>query len=132
MERERAPQEFDTSQTAARMVTVLVVEDDPDARETLGVVLEMDGLRVIGAATVAAALAAGDSEASIDLLVTDLTLPDGRGDTVARALEQRHPLMRSIFLSGGPELALSPRQRYLSKPARMGAILREVHALLEA
>jgi DNA-binding NtrC family response regulator len=113
------------------LLTVLVVEDDPDAREALGVVLEMDGLRVIGAATVADALAAGRREASIDLLVTDLSLPDGRGDAVAVALGQRHPSMRSIFLSGEAALPLSPGQRYLCKPARLGAILREVHALLE-
>lgn len=127
-----ALQEHRSTGTATRTSTVLVVDDDPDARESLGTLLELDGLRVLEAGTVADALAIGRREASIDLLVSDLSLPDGRGDLVASVLEKRHPAMRSIFLSGESSLPLTPRQRFLCKPARIGAILREVHALLGA
>jgi DNA-binding NtrC family response regulator len=113
-------------------LTVLVVEDDPDARETLGALLELDGLRVLGAGTVADAIAVGWREPVIDLLMTDLSLPDGRGDAVAMALVERHPAMRSIFLSGDSSLTLTSSQRFLCKPARIGAILREVHSLMGA
>jgi response regulator RpfG family c-di-GMP phosphodiesterase len=132
MQQEESGQDLRSKGTPTRRLTVLVVEDDAYAPETLGTLLEMDGLRVLGAGTVADAIAVGRREALIDLLVTDISLPDGRGDAVAVALEQRHPTMRSIFLSGDSSVTLTPRQRFVCKPARIGTILREVHALMEA
>lgn len=109
-------------------LTVLIVEDDPDARETLVEALAMEGLHVIGAATAIEALEVGRREAWIDVLVTDLGLPDGRGDAVASALGRDHPAMRSVFLSGSEPPLLGVGQSFLRKPVRLAAILRAIHA----
>lgn len=111
-------------------VTVLLVEDAPDTRYILTTLLEMEGLRVLPAASVAEALAAGVRARRIDLLLADLRLPDGAGEEVASRLQPRHPEMRSLFLSGGAPPPLAAGQAYLRKPAGIDRILGEIRALL--
>ncbi len=69
------------------MATILVVEDERKLRELLRSYLEREGLSVLSAGTGAEALSIAD-EASPDLVVLDLGLPDIGGDTVA--IELRH------------------------------------------
>jgi CheY-like chemotaxis protein len=114
------------------VITVLLVEDSLDARETLVTLLEMHGLRVIGAATAAEALAAGRQHPTIHLLLSDLHLPDGSGAEVAAGLQRIHPAMRSLFMSGDGAPALGAGQAYLQKPAGIAAVLREIAGLLRS
>ena len=111
-------------------ITVLLVEDSLDAREILVTLLEMNGLRVVGAATAAEALAAGHENATIHLLLTDLNLPDGTGGEVAAALQRIHPAMRSLFLSGDEPPPLAAGQAFLRKPIGIASVLREIDDLL--
>lgn len=111
--------------------TVLIVEDSEDVRHVLEEVLAMEGLRVLVAA------GAGDArevarQQTIDVLVADLRLPDGHGGEVAADLEHRNPTLCTLFLSGDAPPALAARQRFLQKPARIAAILREVRGMLAA
>ena len=67
------------------MYRVLVVEDEPEIRRILRVLLESEGYRVVEAETVARA----DVEARAhkpDLLIVDLGLPDGNGIDVIRGV----------------------------------------------
>jgi two-component system CheB/CheR fusion protein len=82
---------------------ILVVEDHLDTAMALSDLLRERGYRVTVAGTVAAALAAvaggeGGAEA-IDLVVSDLGLPDGSGQDLMRELV-RHHNVRGIALSG--------------------------------
>jgi len=114
-------------------ITVLLVEDSRDAREILVALLEMHGLRVVGAATAAEALAAGREQATIHLLLSDLNLPDGTGGEVAAALQRIHPAMRSLFMSGAMRPPpLGSGQALLQKPVRIAAVLREIDDLLRS
>lgn len=63
----------------------LVVDDDPDIRDLVVMVLEGIGLTVETAATGAQAVAAA-REAAPDLITLDLTLPDADGTDVCREL----------------------------------------------
>ena len=67
------------------MARVLVVEDNADAGDAMRMLLEAGGHDVRVAGTVADAIAACN-ENHIDLMLLDLTLPDGDGlDVLARA-----------------------------------------------
>ena len=114
-------------------ITVLLVEDSTDARELFACLLELNGLRVVGAASAAEALAAGQKQAAIDVLLADLHLPDGGGVEVAATLEQIHPAMRSLFMSGDSAAPpLGAGQAFIRKPAGIAAILREIDSLLRS
>ncbi|HEY8142144.1 MAG TPA: response regulator [Kofleriaceae bacterium] len=113
-----------------RTVTVLLVEDSPDARYLLTTLLEVHGLRVLAAATAQEALEAARQAGPIDVLLSDLRLPDGDGTQVASSLERIQPGIRSLFISGDPPPPLAPGQAFLRKPARIVAILREIRALV--
>lgn len=83
--------------------TVLVVDDEPDLAEVVRRVLARKGYAVL------TANGAGDGvrqlrECSdvIDLLVTDVRMPDGTGREVVDAARQTHPETRVLYMSGLP------------------------------
>jgi PAS domain S-box-containing protein len=83
---------------ADRPLHILLVEDHGDTAEAMAALLEVLGHRVTVAGTVAAALAAAEGN-ELDLVVSDLGLPDGHGHDLMRDLSRRHGL-RGIALSG--------------------------------
>ena len=88
---------------------VLVVEDEPDAREFLTTLLTRFGADVIPAASVQEALA-GLESGRPDVLVTDLVMPDEDGftliqkvRTMERAVGSRLPAIAVTALAGTEE-----------------------------
>jgi two-component system response regulator GlrR len=69
-------------------VTVLLVEDDVDNLEPLASFLDGEGARTFGAGSISSALSLTEGE-NIDLLVSDLELPDGDGGALLATLRQR-------------------------------------------
>jgi PAS domain S-box-containing protein len=67
---------------------VLLVEDDEDLAEVLTTMLDDAGLQVLHAASVAEAIARGPGWEP-DVIVLDLQLPDGSGEEVVAAFQQR-------------------------------------------
>jgi two-component system cell cycle sensor histidine kinase/response regulator CckA len=81
--------------------TILLVEDEAIVRELTVQILEADGYRVLEAMNGAEALQiAGEHQAPIQLLLTDVTMPGVSGQELASQLRQRHPDMRVLFMSG--------------------------------
>ena len=81
--------------------TVLVVEDEPAVRRVMRTVLRRAGYQVLEATNLAQALAvASDGSARVDLLLTDLVLPDGTGGEVAQQVTELRPELRVLFISG--------------------------------
>ena len=68
-------------------VKVLVVDDEPDARELLAAVLAHHGAAVTAASSVAEALAAVN-ESAPDVVVSDIGMPDADGYELARRLRE--------------------------------------------
>jgi len=115
---------------------VLIVEDVPSVRSFVAEVLEEAGYRCTQAGDVETALVHLQSEAQIDLLLTDVGLPRMNGRELAeraRALRQGLPILfmtgyaekainREVFLSSGMEL--------LAKPFKMNELLEKVRASL--
>jgi CheY-like chemotaxis protein len=80
---------------------VLLVEDDPDVRGVARRLLERAGYGVLEAGDAAAALAWLRSEARIDLLFTDVTLPRGvSGPEIARETATLRPELPVLFTTG--------------------------------
>ena len=81
--------------------TVLLVEDDLDNLELLAICLESEGAHVLQAASVASALALSMTP-RIDILISDLELPDGDGSNLLGQLRSREGWARlpAIAVSG--------------------------------
>jgi signal transduction histidine kinase len=71
-------------------VTVLVVEDDPDARGALRILLELAGARACVAGSASEALAAMARE-RIDVVISDIAMPGEDGYSLVSKLRERQP-----------------------------------------
>jgi CheY-like chemotaxis protein len=102
--------------------TVLVVDDDDDVRDYAAAVLQDVGYQVVVAANPSAALDELGDCSTIDLLFTDVVLPEINGFKLAELAKRRHPALRVLYASGYPEIvARQPIERYgriLAKPYR--------------
>lgn len=113
---------------------ILVIEDNPAAREAIDVYLGRHGYQVVTAATGAAALAALDA-APHDLAILDLALPDMDGLALCRTLRARAGQLPILILTGRAgvedELAgfAAAADDYLRKPAALPVLLARVRAL---
>jgi len=86
---------------AGRGETVLIVEDDASVLLVAKRILEQAGYRVLSASSLVQALAVTRSTpAAIDLLLTDLVLPDGGGRDVAERVAELRPEIRVLYVSG--------------------------------
>ena len=78
---------------------VLLVDDHADTVSLMARLLRGQGFDVLKADSVTAALAAHDGR-PIDLLVSDVSLPDGTGLDLIQRLSARTPAIRGIAVSG--------------------------------
>jgi len=120
--------------------TILLVEDEPDLRESCREILELEDYRVLAAESMAeAGRAARDSDEPIDLLVTDIRLPDGRGTDLAADLVAEFGERPIVLVSGYGDLPAEHLDEiegapatFLAKPFRVEALLTTVADLLAA
>ena len=83
------------------MAAILIVDDEPSARLTLGLLLRHRGHRVHEADSVEAATRALGRE-TYDVVVTDLRMPDGLGLDVLRTTKVRDPEASVVLLTAHP------------------------------
>jgi signal transduction histidine kinase len=112
--------------TADRMSgseTILLVEDSPEVREVVRTVLVAGGYRVIEATCAEEARRLAQEWAGpIHLLLTDIVMPDLRGDELAAQLTRQHPGLAVLFMSGRDRQEiehngrLQPNVAFLQKP----------------
>jgi len=81
--------------------TVLLVDDNDIVRTMVSSVLSMDGYNVLVATNGSEALMTlNDYMHGIDLLITDLMMPEMDGKELAAQVSRTHPHVRIIFMSG--------------------------------
>ena len=81
--------------------TILVCDDDDMVREVACRALSQCGYRVLEASFPKAALQICETEpVAIDLLLTDIIMPEMNGYALARAFHARSPTTRILFMSG--------------------------------
>lgn len=96
---------------------ICVVDDDEDVRRLLVKVLEHVGFDVVCAADGRTALVAIQT-ASIDVLVTDIVMPDAEGLELIQNISSRSPRIRILAISGGGQI---DGQAYLRLAKELGA-----------
>ncbi|MDD4019792.1 MAG: response regulator [Kiritimatiellae bacterium] len=81
--------------------TVLLVEDEPSLLNFAGKLLKQMGLTVLAAQSPAEALRlTGGYPDVIDLLLTDVVMPEMSGRELQLRLLERRPQLRTLFMSG--------------------------------
>lgn len=113
---------------------VLIVEDDPDARELLETILEGDGLPVVAFANGIDAVAWLEQHRP-GLILLDLALPGMPGEEVAHTARQRYSRSLPILVVTGGGYARERTEQaetfvYLTKPFDISELLRVVRALI--
>ncbi|HUA50904.1 MAG TPA: response regulator [Candidatus Sulfotelmatobacter sp.] len=114
--------------------TVLVVDDDDDIRDYTAAILEEAGYQVATAASPQEALDRLRDGPSIDLMVTDVVLPEIDGLKLAELAKRRQPALNVLYTSGYPEtFERQPVERYggfLAKPYRSAQLEEAVDAAM--
>jgi len=90
-------------------ITVLVVDDHREVRSVAIRALQDAGCRVLEAATAEEARHICVShDGTIDVVVLDVVLSDGRGDLLVQQLRDLRPEIATVLMSGYPAGALTP------------------------
>jgi PAS domain S-box-containing protein len=80
--------------------TILLVEDNGGVREAGRNILESLGYRVLAAANGREALKMYDPEGAVDLVVTDLVMPELSGEQLVRELRRLDPSVKALGVTG--------------------------------
>ena len=112
----------------------MLVEDDPIGRRVVGAMRETHGYRVVTATGVADATRMG-AEPKLDLVLTDVVMPDGNGFELGRTFAERRPAVHTILMSGYPWDVLTKENAaqfgFLQKPFDQRKLACTVRAALD-
>lgn len=115
-------------------VHILLVEDEAFLREVAAESLQEAGYEVLAAGDGDAGLKALQSDATLDVLLSDIRLPGLDGYQLAEAARTLRPDMKLILMTGyAPDLPATLKQsvfRVLQKPFRMDSLSGVVAAAL--
>ena len=123
------------------MTNILVVDDEAPVRNLLKDVLEKEGYTVFTAETGVKASTIYDSN-DIDLIITDLVMPEKGGIDLIMELKKKEPNIKVIAISGGggitgrfdylPIAKLVGASEIISKPFQVTEIRAQVAKMLAA
>lgn len=123
-----------SSESTSGPRTILVVDDDPNVRDVVTQMLVAGGYTVLVSASAQSALdQAAQHDFRIDLVVSDLVMPNARGTELVAELRRRSPRpLRVLYVSGYSEerLAPEPGAQFLSKPFTSDTLLSAVERAL--
>ncbi len=118
---------------------VLIVDDEMVLRMLMTDVLQESGYRTIEASDGPNALKILASDARVDLLITDVGLPNGlNGRQVADAARKTRPNLKVLFITGYAENAvvgnghLDPGMQVMTKPFEIAAFSQKVRDMIDA
>jgi PAS domain S-box-containing protein len=121
----------DTGKIETGNGTVLLVEDDEQLRKLTTKLLQARDYTVVGVGTVADGLAEF-SRATVDLVLSDINLPDAQGIELLKQIRQRDMDVPVILVTGAPDLNMATEAvrygafRFLSKPVANDELVRTV------
>lgn len=120
--------------------TILLVEDDPSVRHITARILRRHGYTVVEASRPSEARAISEAGDHIDLLLTDLVMPEMTGVKLADELMLKRPGLHVLYMTGHAGAALTqaqnelldPEERVIQKPFTSDALLDRVRASMLA
>ncbi len=136
---EAAPKPVSTLQTSTEPVTetILVVDDDDGVREAVSLTLESGGYTVLPATNGTEALAVMKDHADIvDLVITDLNMPEKGGEALIDDLWRERPSLPVLVVSGYSSSddaeALPEQIQFVPKPFSAKVLLTCVREALDS
>jgi len=118
--------------------TILLVDDEEGVRKLVFAVLKSNGYDVVEAGNGPSALAAYEKNGhKIDLVLTDIVMPQMSGFELGKQLTERAPGLKILYMSGYRDNAIGasrgevPRA-FLHKPFTPDALLAKVREVLDA
>ncbi|OKP75253.1 hybrid sensor histidine kinase/response regulator, partial [Ensifer adhaerens] len=131
------PADAGPAPAATGVHTILVVDDEPLVRMVAVEILEELGYEVLEASDGPSALKMLDARPTIDLLVTDVGLPNGmNGRQLADAVRVQRPGLNVLFVTGYAENAvlnhghLDHGMEVVTKPFTADVLARRVESLI--
>jgi two-component system cell cycle response regulator CpdR len=118
------------------MANILLAEDDRSMRTFMAAALEKSGHKVTSCSDGTEALAALESGAAYDLLLTDIVMPGMDGLELSARAGALSPKTKVMFITGFAAMALgnadpkNPKVRVISKPFHLGRLIDEVDRIL--
>ncbi|MEM7434702.1 MAG: MASE1 domain-containing protein [Myxococcota bacterium] len=126
---------YETERRGPATETILVVDDDDDVRDAVVLALESGGYTVLRAADGEEALDVVRSHSDIvDLVVTDLNMPNAGGDVLIESLAEAHPNLPVVVVSGyssSDTAELREDVLFVPKPFSTRVLLNSVRQVLE-
>jgi PAS domain S-box-containing protein len=133
------PAPTDSDEREMGSETILLVEDDGLFRELTTEVLEMHGYNVVAAAFPEEAMhISDDRNGDIDMVITDMVMPQMTGVDLVAQLRLSHPEVRVLFMSGYTDVALAhrgvldPDDAFIRKPFSNKALAAKIREVLDA
>lgn len=124
---------------AGNSATILLVDDDKAIRAVLTRVLERAGFTVLSAGSAADAERVwSEHDGPIQLLVTDLMMPEVRGDELAQRIVRARPDVKVLYTSGYADAVvlqrglIRPGDPFLAKPFMIEDVVSAVRQALTA
>jgi CheY-like chemotaxis protein len=122
--------------------TIMVVDDVSVVRRSIVRILSEEGYRVYEAASLAEMLEVlGTARIGLDLVLTDVVMPEVNGVELARLIETQRPGVRILFMSAFPAEVLVREglgleqlaaAHFLAKPFTRDELLQKVQAVLRS
>jgi diguanylate cyclase (GGDEF)-like protein len=137
--RDRSPSSLRSTATGSAFETILVVDDEPFARDLTCRALEPLGYTILTASNAAGAIAIAEAHRGpIQLLVTDLVMPDLSGLDLAPRIRLLRPEINLLYMSGflgDPAIGQTTGSRqagFLQKPFTPHTLATKVREALDS
>jgi CheY-like chemotaxis protein len=119
--------------------TLLLVEDEAAVRSSARRLLERHGYTVLEARHGADALRIAEEHAPhIDLVLTDLVMPEMGGRELVERLRARHPRLKVLYMSGYSDKAITadgilpPGTGFVEKPFSVDQLMQRLREILDS
>ena len=122
--------------TPSRPLNILIVDDEPSVQRFVERVLSEAGYATTVAGDGPEALEAASRMDELDLVVTDVMMPQMTGDELGRRLRAQRPTVKVLYLTGFSDrlfkekVTLWADEAFLDKPCTVKGLLEAVALLL--
>jgi CheY-like chemotaxis protein len=115
--------------------TILVVEDQEAVRTLVCEILRKQGYEILTARDGREALRLSKANGHIDLIITDVVMPQMGGRELAQVLAASHPETKILYMSGYVDKEISQKEmpglEFIHKPFSPEALARKVREVLD-